>query len=204
VYINREAFTMNQIKQPDLNAPRFRPTRTSLLTKKFFRQFRKKYPQYNTLTNSNLRKVINDYNTLLWQEVINNRDGVELPENLGFLFIGTCRPVTKRENIDHPTSFIHNVRLKHRNFESDNHLAKIFYTNYAGKYKFRNRELWQFKGERDFTRALGKAYPLDWKKYIQVENFQRINSIFKSGQAREYFNKKTEVDLVTYNEFDMN
>ena len=140
----------------------------------------------------------------MWNQVIKNRDGVEFPEGLGFLFIGTCRPIKKNPRLDYVTSFKHNQRLKERNFESDNYVAKIFYTNYANKYKFRNRELWQFKGERDFTRTVSEHYPLNWKLYIQVENFQRINKLYQNSKGREYYAKKLETDIIGYNEFDMN
>lgn len=194
---------MDQIKQPDLNAPRFRPTRTSLLDSSFFRRFRKKHPEYAKKSDAELRQIINEYSTLTWQEAINNRDGVEFPENIGFVFIGTCFPPSKRHNTDYPTSLKHNRRLKHRNFESDNYIAKIFYTNYATKYRFKNRELWQFKGERDFTRSVSEHYPENWKKYIQVENFQKINKLYSNSKGRDYYAKKLEVDLIDYDEFDM-
>lgn len=93
--------------------------------------------------------------------------------------------------------------MKHRNFESDNYIAKVFYTNYASKYQFRNRELWQFKGERDFTRTVAETYPVNWKRYIQVENFQLINKLYQNSKGREYYAKKLETDLIDYNEFDM-
>jgi hypothetical protein len=193
---------MKEIKQPDLQAPRYRPTRTSLLGSTFFRSFRKKHPEYASKSDASLRSIINEYSSILWNQVIENRDGVELPENLGFLFIGTCRP-PKKYNTDYAKSFKYNQRLKHRNSESDNYVAKIFYTNYASKYRFRNRELWQFKGERDFTRKVGETYPVNWKRYIQVENFQRINKLYQKSKGRDYYAKKLETDLIGYNEFHM-
>ena len=94
--------------------------------------------------------------------------------------------------------------MRHRNFESDNYVAKIFYTNYAGKYKFRHRELLQFKGIREFTRGVSEAYPENWKKYVQVENFEKINKLFKRLKSRRYYVNKTAHDILDYNEFDMN
>ena len=194
---------INEIKQPDLNAPRFRPTRLCLLTPEFFKKFRKKYPQYIDVDDKKLRDIIGLHNETIWKEVIENRDGVEFPENLGFLFVGTCNP-PKKHNTDYATSIQYKQRLRHRNFESDNYVAKIFYTNYAGKYKFRHRELWQFKGIREFTRGVSEAYPENWKKYVQVENFEKINKLFKRLKSRRYYVNKTAHDILDYNEFDMN
>jgi len=193
---------MNEIKQPDLNAPRFRSTRKCLLKPDFFKRFRKKYPQYAETSDKALRDIIGLHNETLWKQVIENRDGVEFPENLGFLFVGTCNP-PKKHNTDYVTSIEYKQRLRHRNFESDNYVAKIFYTNYASKYKFRHRELWQFKGIREFTRGVSETYPENWKKYIQVENFEKINKLFKRYKSRRYYVNKTAYDILDYNEFDM-
>jgi hypothetical protein len=190
------------INTPDLKAPRYRPVRTCVSTKPFCNSFRKKYPQYKNITDTILRQILTTHSELLYKEVINNRDGVELPEGLGFLFIGTCNAM-KNHNTDYATSIKLKSLLRHRNFESDNYVAKIFYTNYANKYKFKDRELWKFKGERDFTRLVSKEYPDNWKKYIQVENFEKINKFYKKSTVKEYYAKKYEIDVKEYNEFDM-
>ena len=193
---------MQKLNTPDLTAPRFRPTRLSLMNKEFFKKFYDKYPQYIDIDEDTLKKIISSFNKKIWQEVIENRDGVELPKNLGFLFVGTCLP-PKKHNTDYDTSVKYEKKIMHKNFESDGYVAKIFYTNYASKYKFKSRELWQFKGHRDFTRAVSKAYPENWKKYVQVENFQLINKLFKKSKTKLYFAEKTENALPDYNEFDM-
>lgn len=190
------------MRQPDLSAPRFRPVRFTVLSKKFYRVFKKKYPEYAAVPNTTLKKMINTHSAMMYNEVINNRNGVELPEGLGYVFIGTCNP-PKKNNTDYPTSIKYKTVLQHRNFESDSYVAKIFYTNYANKYKFRDRELWQFKGIRDFTRLVGRTYPENWKRYVQVENFQMINSLYKKRTVKEFFEKKHETDVLDYNEFDM-
>lgn len=192
----------NQIKQPDLNAPRFRPTRLSLFTPAFYKEFRKKYPQHKDVPNSTLRGIILSHSIKMWETVIDERDGIELPENMGNVFIGTCNP-PRAHNTDYAVSLKYNTRLRHRNFESDNYVAKIFYTNYAPKYKFKDRDLWQFKGVRDFTRKVSETYPENWKKYIQVENFQKINKLFATHGTKNYFARCLEKDIKDYNEFDL-
>lgn len=191
------------VNKPDLNAPRYRPERKTVCNKEFFKRFRKKFPQYKNVSDAELRKVINTHSTLMYKEAVENRDGVEFPEGLGFIFIGTCR-AAKKLNLNYKASEEYNAKIQYRNFESDNHIAKIFYTNYANKYKFRNRELWQFKGARNFTRLVSKTYPENWKKYLQVENFELINKYFKKKQIKTYYANKLEVDIQDYNEFEMN
>ena len=42
---------------------------------------------YSSVDNAKLNKVIKSFNGKIWNGVINNRNGIELPESLGYLFI---------------------------------------------------------------------------------------------------------------------
>lgn len=191
------------IKKADLKAPRFRRTRTMLLGMKgFLDEFIKEHPKYKDLKSQDFRKYIGAFHNEIWRTVLATRDGVELPENLGYLFLGTCKPPKKR-GTDHKASQVYNALIKHRNFESDNHLAKIFYTNYASKYKLSQRQLWKFEAHRDFKRAVPEYYRQNWKIYLQVENYKMINKQFKKVLVREKLEKLTELSLENYNEFDL-
>lgn len=193
---------MTQIKKPDLNAPRFRPTRHTLLDQDFFSRFREKFPQYKDVPDSKLREIINVYDELLWQTAISNREGAEFPEGLGYLFIGSC-PSPKKFNVDYTLTHETGTIARHRNFESDNFLAKIFYTNYANKYKFRHRELWQFKGVRAFTRKVAEVYPENWKMYVQVDNISFISKIFRKKRRDQWILTNVRPIPNDYNEFEM-
>ena len=59
-----------------------------MLNKKLLMEFKEKYPAYANIDNNKLKKIIKVYNTKLWNEVVNSREGVELPDSLGYLFIG--------------------------------------------------------------------------------------------------------------------
>jgi hypothetical protein len=193
-----------EIKKADLKAPRYRPQRTSLLTEKFYRTFRKKFPEYKDVPNRDLTRIINSFNEKLWETAISNRDGIELPEGLGVIFIGTCNPPSKRYNTNYSLSVDVDQRVMHRNFESDNYMAKIFYTNYANKYRYQNREVYQFKGCREFTKATSDAYLENWKLYIQVDNYAKINKLFDKQRYKEILRKQQDQLLTEYNEFDLN
>lgn len=194
---------MTSVQELDLTAPRFRPKRYSVLTKDFYKEFRKKYPQYQDITDQTLRKIIGTHSELMWKTVIDERDGIEFPEGLGYIFIGSC-PRAKKFNADHRTSLEKGVRMRHRNFESDEFLAKIFYTNYANKYKFFHRELWGFKGYRDFTREVSSTYPERWKMYLQVDNFEKISKRYQNHLKKTRILNKIKFVHDEYNEFDMN
>ena len=196
---------MKEFKKPDLNAPRCRGKVHTVLNKKFLNEFIEKNPEYKAFNMSDAGLILKTFHDKLWNHATNSRDGVELPENLGFLFIGTCLS-PKKYNTDFGNSIKKDVRLRHRNFESDNFLAKIFYTNYANKYKFKNRDLWVFDAIRDFKRGVSKAYPDNWKMYIQVENGIHITNYIKKSRKNSWMKDQQDNFVIDalYNEFDLN
>ena len=103
-------YSMREFKKPDVTAPRFRPETKNVLSKEFFNLFKKKYPKYKEIDNKELRKIIKKFNQVVFQTVIENRDGVQLPEQIGWLFIGTCQQ-SKKENVDYAKSLKYGVRV---------------------------------------------------------------------------------------------
>lgn len=140
-----------------------------------------------------LRKIIRTVNKAIVDTVIEERDGIEFPEQLGYVFLGTCLPKV-RKNVDFKTTGHYLKVIQHRNWESDNYLAKIFYTNYETKYKFKFNELWQFTGCRNFTRAVGVSYPKNWKKYIQIDHTLKVSRLFRKYMGE----RKKEEELAEY------
>jgi hypothetical protein len=191
------------VKKPDIHGPRYRSCRHEVYNYDFVDKFKKKYPQYKDVHPTELYKIIHTFNELIWRTAINSRDGAELPEGLGYIFIGTCKS-PKKENVNFGHAIKTGVRTRHRNFASDNYLAKIFYTNYANKYKFGHSSLWMFKGTRTFKRAVAQAYPENWQNYVKVDDFTNISRIYRRGIIKHILLNK-EYDIPeTYNEFDLN
>lgn len=191
---------MKTFNQPDLNAPRFRPKKYNILNNDFCKRFRTENPKYNHLSNEQIKNIIKAGNGLIWKSTIDNRDGIEFPEQLGYLFIGTC-PRKKTDNIDYLKSMAYGRKLQNQNWESDQYVAKIFYTNYETKYRFRFHELWGFQGLRDYKRSIAATYQQDWKKYIQVDNMQHISRMFRTLKNKETRKRETAISLETYDEF---
>jgi hypothetical protein len=193
---------MKEFKSPDLTAPRYRPEVHTIMNKEFFESFKKKHPKYKDLDNVELRKIVKYFNNTLYQTVIDTRDGVQLPEQIGWLFIGTCQS-PKKQNIDFVKSKKYGVAVSNKNWETDGKLAKIFFTSYALKHKMKNREFWGFVACREFKRAVAKTYPENWNMYLVVEPTRKI----KLNSTRNYLAssaKKQETEgLKHYNEFDL-
>lgn len=188
-------------KKPDVKAPRCRHKSLKILTSKALTEFKRKYPQYKNVPDTVLRKIAKTHNTNIWKEVLEYRDGVELQEGLGCIFIGSCMPPSG-SNINVASSLKYGKKLKNINLGSDGFLAKIFYSSYTSKYKFEFRKLWKFKGCREFTRSVRHTYPDNWKMYIQVDKSFKVNLLYERAVKRQIMQKISAQNLNEYNEFD--
>jgi len=193
---------MREFKKPDLTAPRFRPVVYNILSKEFFDSFRKKYPKYKDLENKDLKNIIKVFNNQMYNTVIDVRDGIQLPESIGWLFIGTCESA-KKENIDFAKSNKYGVAVSNKNWETDGKLAKIFFTSHALKHKMKNREFWSFVACRDFKRSVAKAYPENWNMYAVAEPSKRFKLDYQNIAYKNFIENKVKKELKTYNEFDL-
>jgi len=193
---------MKEFNKPDVKASRYRPEVSTILDKEFFDNFKKNHPKYKDLDNKMLRQIIKRFNQALYQKVIDTRDGVQLPEQIGWIFIGTCQR-SKKDNIDFAKSNKYGVRVTNNNWETDGKLAKIFFTNYAPKHKMKNREFWKFVACREFKRTVAKTYPENWNMYVQVLPKAKIDKVYNSAIYKDYINKSNKKKLESYNEFDI-
>lgn len=192
---------MNEAKKPDVHAPRFRRKRKRTFGTEMCDLIRTKVPEARHLSNEELKQIINTFNQVLWMTAIEKRDGVEIPEQIGHLFIGSCPP-KKSRNVDFKKSAEYLQVIQHRNWESDQYLAKIFFTAYGTKYRFKNHELWGFEATRDFTRKVGETYPKLWKQYVEIDPRQKISKLFRSHMWENERKDMVEEQLKTYNEFE--
>jgi hypothetical protein len=193
-----------EFRKPDLNAPRYRPKVYNVLSKDLLKAFKEKHPQYKDLTYSTFKHIISKANEKIRNSIIEFRDGVELPESLGYIFIGSCSTLKKgRENIDYGKSIKAGTKISNINWDSDGLLGKIFYTNYAVKYKVSDRQIWNFVPCRQFKRSVAKAYPESWTKYLKVANTLRVSKLYHALTAKDYREAEDKNNMEFYNEFDI-
>lgn len=194
---------MREFRKPDLNAPRYRAQRQELLNPKFYKSFREANPKFAYLSDKEIRTIIKEVNGKIWETVIEERVGVELPEQLGYVFIGSC-PTPKKDNPNYHVSKQLEKVIQHRNWKSDQYLAKIFYTNSASKYRFQFSNLWGLSPVRQFSRKVAETYPENYNKYLVVDDYKRINYVF-SNTMYQMDLKEKEQDIIknSYNEFDL-
>lgn len=192
---------MKDARKLDLHAPRFRRSTEGTLNADFIKQIKANLPAAKDLTAAEIKEIITTFNGQLWQTAVDKRDGVEIPEQIGHLFIGTCPP--KKKNVDFRATLDYMKVIQHRNWESDQHLAKIFFTTFGTKYRFKNNELWGFIPTRDFKRTVGKTYPKNWKQYVQVDPNMKMSGLYRSLKYQAYRIEQAKEQIVTYNEFEL-
>lgn len=193
---------MKEFNNPDVKGTRFRPDALNVFNPKLVKEFKKRYPKYKDLDYKLLKEIMRKFNNAIFQGVIDTRDGVQLPEQLGWIFIGTCQQ-SKKTNVDFAKSKKYGVTVTNKNWETDGKLAKIFFTNYAPKHRMRNREYWGFTACRDFKRTVAKTYPENWNTYIVVDATQRLKVAYNKAVYKEIKLKETTKALENYNEFDL-
>jgi hypothetical protein len=193
---------MKEFKKPDVTAPRFRPEVETILNKEFFDKFKQRYPKYKTLDKADIRNVVKTFNMTVYQNVIETRDGIQLPEQVGWLFIGSCQQ-SKKKNVNFAKSLKYGVTVTNTNFDTDGKLAKIFFTNFAPKHKMRNREFWSFVACRDFKRSVAKNYAENWNMYVAIDSTKKLNTTYSKGYYKNKVEYETKKALVNYNEFDI-
>ena len=97
----------------------------------------------------------------------------------------------------------HGVIIQHQNWDSDQYMAKIFYTNFETKYRFKHNDMWSFVGIRDFKRTVGKTYPEEWKKYVVVDDLVRVSKVFRIQKYKDYKKQEVVKLLDEYDEFNL-
>lgn len=182
-YAKREGY-----KKPDVHAPRFRRKWLNILTTDLFKKFQEKNPSID-IDYKTYKSIILSFNRKIREKVLEHRDGVELPEQLGYIFIGTCPKATKPP-IDAVLSSEYDKKISFKNWESNQYLAKIFYSNYGTKYRFSNRNLWYFIPSRKFKRSLSSIYADNWNRFIKVSPISKVSNFFRSQNIKSIKVKK--------------
>lgn len=190
-------------RKPDLNAPRYREKVFSVLNSKLLEEFKEKYPNYKNVDLNHFKDIVKQFNESVWKEVIENRDGVELPDGIGFIFIASTPASKHKNNINFKESAKLGVTVHNQNWETDNRLAKIMYSNYHAKYRFAFRDMWSFSAVRQFKRSVAQTFPDNHTRYVQLSDTVRVGDIFskvvdRKIEARNYTNSIDE-----YNEFEL-
>lgn len=155
-------------KKPDRTGKRVRKHSSVIMDYDKMKKFKELNPEYDiTLTEFN--KVLRTFNSNIIEAVINNRDGVELPERLGHLQI-IAFPKPSRKIIDFAKSNEVGEKRYHGNWETDNKIGKITYRSTLAGYTFKNSRFWGLIPTRSFKKRMSEVFKRKWQKFIYIDN----------------------------------
>jgi len=175
---------------------------TGAARNKFFVNLVKKHPNLAVYTKSQIANHLIAFNRLLGLQIVDNREGVALPEHIGTIFVGSSSPCAEGVT-DHKLSGELGIKIKNKNRHSSGYIARTFYTYNTEKYNFINCQLWRFTPDRCMKTALKKEYTKNWKKYIVIPKTRYIQNFIKQYYNTKYIDRKVNIELEDYNEFDI-
>lgn len=156
----------------DYTAPRYRPDSTQIATERFFKTFFKENPEFEIFreqfTNKELKKIIKTFNENMVQVAIDHRDGILLPEGLGWIYLATISRAKRK--INHKLSNELGYDINYTNNNTDGKLLRICYTNKHRSYSFEHKDLWGFKASDDFKDSASKQFTKNYGRYFPLEN----------------------------------
>ena len=165
-------------KKPNRKGPRVREKSTLIMSKKKMTEFKKKFPEYQSLTLSEFNSIIRQFNTNIMEAVTTERYGIALPERIGhFVIVGF--PKSKKKIINFGASNEAGQKVYHRNSDTDNRLGKLLFQNSVAKFNIRHHKLWTFTATRTFKKISSEAFKKFWPRYIFIDKRMSIGRITK-------------------------
>jgi|TARA_R110000868_G_scaffold5681_6_gene33616 hypothetical protein len=168
-------------KKPNITGPRVKKKLTHIMSELELKYFKNKHPEYKDLKLSEFNNVIKKFNHNIINEVIENRNGVALPERIGQFIIMSFSKAQHKKIIDFGESNKTGILSYHKNWETDRRIGKIVFQNTSYNYAIKNYKFWGFKATRTFKSNMSKIFKKKWAKYIYIDNKEtRISTVLKN------------------------
>lgn len=171
----------------DVKGPRFRKPVRTILNSEFYKKFKKDLPGLS-VSNEDIKKIINVFHDLCIDVIATKRDGLELPQGLGFIIVGSYVSSQKFNYNEGGTNY--------QNWETNKRSCKIFYTNRPSKYKFKFSLLWGFCPGRPMQKKVSENFKTLYTQFYSVDRNKKVAKLFKAKdrltQKLNRYHKKLE------------
>lgn len=137
------------------------------MSKSKFRKFIRMHPEHKGMAITQFNEIVRAFNNEIVDAVIDNRDGVLLPERLGELAI-VAFPKPRRKAIDFGASNKAGELRYHTNWETDNKIGKIVY--HKADQAVKNGRFLGLIPSREFKTRMSKAFRRFFERYIYIDN----------------------------------
>ena len=167
-----------KVKISDPRGPRCRTPRHVTINREVYDKYLEQNPN-SKLTFTEFKQICLRGNTLYRQAIMKNREGIELPERMGRMFIGAYEKGKDKPYYDWAVLRKKKVAYSHKNWESDRYVCKLFYTNFGNQNKYQLRQYWYFNGCRKATEETSKNFRENWNFYVKIPRFQKMSELDK-------------------------
>jgi len=185
----------------DKTAPRFRRKAKSIIDNSFINEFILQHPEYKDVSNLNTLRsyklLLKKCNQAIFRHCIDNRDGVDLPQAMGVLFVGSKTSVYSPVDYGLTNKLGYEVRIT--NMDTNGLIAKIYYSRHSRDYNLSMTTLWNFKPTRGFQLEVSKAFKEKYNEYRRIENKEELRILFEQRKKKA---KKVMSLITNYNEFE--
>jgi hypothetical protein len=182
---------------PNVKAPRFRVGYEIPR----LADFRKQYPEYKNMSKKQMNDILRMFGEMIWEGVINHRDGIDLPERMGVIFV-TAIKVKKPTIVNYALSAKCGKKIYSNNLKTDGHIAKISFNNADARYNYVFKDFWGFTGNKKFKTSVSSVFPEKYMIY-HTDNRRGLIEFNKKKQDRkERAISKSNKALENYNEFE--
>jgi len=173
----------------------------------FYNKLKEEHPELRKYTNQQILKYIEDFNFLLADTIIDYRDGVQLPANMGLLMV--CTMGKRTNSIDHKKSAELGVEVRMLNEHSDGYGGGIYYSTCMPKenqvknvHMYKNCQYWTMEPSFKLKQQIKDAYIENWKKYHMVSKRRRYEDLVENSYHKQMKNKQDIKQIKdTYDEF---
>lgn len=173
---------MRTYRISDRKEPRFRVSkfRYTVLNRELYDKFKQQNPNIK-IDYITFKEIVITINQEIVNFVIDNKEGVFLPANMGRIHLGLYPPKERPSNAE----VIQNegIQATHFNFDSNGFVGKIIWLSGDTQYKTENTKFYGFIGHRDFKTRASQGFRNNPELYIRPatmikahEHYKRINN----------------------------
>lgn len=169
----------------------------------FVNGFFKKFPQYKqfkTFSPKPFTDLVHAFHEDFIEEVINSREGVDMPLKMGNLKIISYKPNNNYLNF---SRYRQGEITKFVNNHTEGLSGKIVYSNYSNRYKLKDKSIWSFEPEVPFKKKVSVAFIVNYLRYSFSPNRGKIKYLRTEISTKEINDKKIKDFLKTYDEFSI-
>lgn len=189
---------MKICRPSDRHEPRFniKQWRYTPLNKELFDKFKKANPNIE-IEYAFFKDTIISINEEIINYVMNNYEGIFLPQGMGRIYLALFPPKEKKINdkIIQETG----IAASYHNFDSGGFLGKIVWLFDDTRYKSENLKYYGFVGCRVFKNRVSKAFRETPEKYVREAHTIRRHEFFKRKN-----NERDEINSQSSDQPDQN